>query len=108
MHEWLIGCVGCPGPEGIVALVAIDVAVSTVDARMSGNPSRVQELPDARLKEVNRRHRRRRVASAAKSVATARSSRASVDLGVCLAGLVGRTPPIALNSSAPITFVAPG
>lgn len=71
MHAWLIERVGRPDPEGIVALVAIDVAVSTLDARRRGNSSPVHDLLDARLKEVSRRHRRARDAFAERSTGEA-------------------------------------
>lgn len=65
MHAWLLSKVGCPDPDGIVALTAIDVAVSAFDARRKGNRGSARSLLDARLKEVCRRHRRAREAYAA-------------------------------------------
>lgn len=57
MHAWLIDRVGRPDPERIVALVAIDVAVSTSDARRRSNFNRTHDLLHARLKQVSRRHK---------------------------------------------------
>lgn len=64
MHGWLLLRAGMADPEGVIALVAIDVALSAFDARRGGSRSRGQALLDARLKEVCRRHRRAREAFA--------------------------------------------
>lgn len=56
MHAWLLGRVGSPDPEGILALTAIDVAFSAFDARCTGSHNSVRNLLDAMLKQVCRRH----------------------------------------------------
>lgn len=46
--------------EGVIALVAVDVALSAFDARCRGSNSSGRALLDARIKEACRRHRRAR------------------------------------------------
>lgn len=112
MLQWLTRRVGSPDPEGIVALVAIDIVVSTFDARRRSSSNSGRSLFDARLKEGCLRDTVERRMLSPRSIGEAGSRRREVLGCACdssrrfpRAGLAGSDTPTALKMSAPFTFV---